>query len=54
MIRKNAEEIGNLIRQFLRAEGLETPLNEYRAMRSWEEMYEEAMTAHYEEKGWLV
>lgn len=38
MIRKNAEEIGNLIRQFLRAEGLETPLNEYRAMRSWEEI----------------
>ena len=24
-----------------------------RDTRSWEEIYEEAMTAHYEEKGWL-
>ncbi len=35
MKRRNAVEIGNLIRQFLRAEGLETPLNEYRIIQAW-------------------
>ena len=38
MIRRKAVELGDLIRQFLRAEGLETPLNEYRAVRSWAEI----------------
>jgi len=35
MKRRNAVEIGELIRQYLRAEGLETPLNEYRIIQSW-------------------
>lgn len=38
MIRRKAVELGDLIRQFLRTEGLETPLNEYRAVRAWEEV----------------
>lgn len=35
MRKKNAEEVGSLVRQFLRAEGLETPLNEYRIINAW-------------------
>ncbi|MBO4641521.1 MAG: DUF721 domain-containing protein [Bacteroidaceae bacterium] len=38
MIRRKAVELGDLVHQFLRAEGLETPLNEYRAVRSWPEI----------------
>lgn len=38
MKRRNAEEVGSLVLQFLRAEGLETPLNEYRIIRSWPEV----------------
>ncbi|MCQ2212095.1 MAG: DUF721 domain-containing protein [Bacteroidaceae bacterium] len=33
-----ASPIGNLIREALRNEGLETPLNQYRLIHSWEEV----------------
>ncbi len=38
MKRNNAEQIGNLIRSYLRQEGLESPLNEYRLVHSWKEV----------------
>ena len=38
MKRKNALAIGNLVRQYLREEGLETPLNQHRIIESWGEV----------------
>ena len=38
MRRNNAESIGDVIRQFLRQEGLETPLNERRIITAWPEV----------------
>ncbi len=38
MKKRQAEELKTLIYQFLRQEGLETPLNEYRAVASWQEV----------------
>ena len=35
MKRTDAESVGNLMAQWLRASGLETPLNEYRALQAW-------------------
>ena len=38
MKRNNTESIGNLIRQSMRQEGLESPLNEYRLIQGWKEV----------------
>lgn len=38
MKRNNAEQIGALIRQFLRQESLESPLNEQRLLSAWSEV----------------
>ena len=38
MRRNNAESIGDLIRKYLRHEGLETPLNEKRLIDAWSEI----------------
>ena len=38
MKRNNTEQIGDVIRQFLRQEGLETPLNEYRLVDAWKDV----------------
>ena len=38
MKRNDAEQIGALIRNFLRQESLETPLNEQRLINSWKEV----------------
>lgn len=38
MRRNNAEQIGDVIRYFLRQQGLESPLNEYRLVQAWDEM----------------
>lgn len=46
MQKVKALPIGLLIRQFLREEGLETPLNEYRAVNSWKDVMGE-MVARY-------
>lgn len=35
MRRTNSEPIGDLLRQFLRQQGLESPLNEYRLVQGW-------------------
>ena len=38
MKRKKAIPIGDLVRQYLRDEGLETPLNQHRLISSWGEV----------------
>ena len=38
MKRNNTEQIGDVLRQFLRQQGLETPLNEYRLVDAWKEV----------------
>ncbi|KAA6351048.1 hypothetical protein EZS27_001611 [termite gut metagenome] len=38
MKRNNAEHIGKLVNQFLRQQGLESPLNEQRLIHSWSEV----------------
>lgn len=38
MKRKKAMPIGDLLRQYLRHEGLETPLNQHRLVSSWSEV----------------
>lgn len=38
MKRKKAIAIGDLLRQYLREEGLETPLNQQRLLNSWGEV----------------
>lgn len=49
MKRKNAEQIGQLIQQYLRRECLETPLNEQRLLASWSEVLGPAMAAYTRE-----
>ena len=38
MRRSKAEQLGRIVRQFMRQEGLESPYNEYKLMNSWEEI----------------
>lgn len=38
MRRNKAESIGDIVRQYLRQEGLETPLNELRVASAWPEV----------------
>jgi hypothetical protein len=38
MRKKKAEQVGAVIHQFLREEGLETPYNEYRLIEAWPEV----------------
>ena len=38
MKRNNTEQVGDVIRQLLRQEGLETPFNEYRLVESWKDV----------------
>lgn len=38
MRRNNAEQIGDIIRKFLRQNALETPLNEYRLIEAWKDV----------------
>ncbi len=46
MQRVKSLPLGQILRQFLREEGLETPLNEYRAVSCWNEVMGE-MVARY-------
>lgn len=46
MQRVKAKPIGELIRQFLREEGIETPLNEYRAVSCWGEVMGELVSRY--------
>lgn len=38
MKKSNAAPLGDLVRQICREQGLETPLNEYRLVQSWNEV----------------
>ena len=38
MKRNNTEQVGDVIRQLLRQQGLETPLNEYRLVEAWKDV----------------
>lgn len=38
MRRNNTEQIGDIIRKFMREEGLESPLNEHRLVEAWREV----------------
>ncbi len=38
MKRNNASQIGLLIRQFMRQNGMESPLNEYRLVEAWKDV----------------
>ncbi len=49
MKRNNAEQIGVLIRNYLRQEALESPLNERRLIASWEEVLGPAIASYTRE-----
>lgn len=46
MRRNNAEHIGDVIRFFLRQQGLESPLNEYRLVQAWKDVVGPAMARY--------
>lgn len=46
MRRNNAEHIGDVIRYFLRQQGLESPLNEYRLVQAWSNVVGPAMARY--------
>ena len=46
MRRNNAEQVGDVIRFFLRQQGLESPLNEYRLVQAWSDVVGPAMAQY--------
>lgn len=46
MKRNNTEQIGDVLRQFLRQQGLETPLNEYRLVDAWKDVVGPVITSY--------
>ncbi len=46
MKRNNTELLGDVIRRFLRQEGLETPLNEYRLVDAWKDVVGPTVTRY--------
>ena len=46
MIRKKEQKLGSLLHHFLREQGLETPLNEYRAVQIWPEIVGPAISRY--------
>ena len=46
MRRNNAEQIGDVIRYFLRQQGLESPLNEYRLVQAWRDVVGPVITRY--------
>ncbi len=38
-----SEQVGDVVRQFLRSEGLETPLNQHRLIAAWSEVMGEGI-----------
>jgi len=46
MRRKNTEQVGMVIGQFLRQEGLETPYNQYRIIQAWPTVMGEAINKY--------
>lgn len=50
MRRSKAEQVGDIVRLFMRQEGLETPYNQYRLVNSWEEVMGEGIARFTSEK----
>lgn len=46
MKKNEAMNVGDIIRKYLREEGLETPLNEYRLIQSWPMVVGSEMSAY--------
>lgn len=46
MKRNNTELLGDVIRRYLRQEGLETPLNEYRLVDAWKDVVGSSITRY--------
>lgn len=46
MIRKKEQKLESLIQQFMRQQGLETPLNEYRAVQAWPDIVGSAIARY--------
>ena len=46
MRRNDAEQIGEMIRKFIRQSGLESPLNEYRLVQAWREVVGPAISRY--------
>ena len=46
MKRNNTEQIGDVLRQFLRQQWLETPLNEYRLVDAWKDVVGPVITRY--------
>lgn len=46
MRHSNAEQLGSIINQLIRQEGLETPLNQYRLIESWKEVMGEGIARY--------
>lgn len=46
MKRNNTELLGDVIRRYLRQEGLETPLNEYRLVDAWKDVVGPSITRY--------
>ncbi len=46
MKRRQAEMFGTLLREFLRTEGVETPLNEHRLVAAWPEVMGQAIARY--------
>lgn len=49
MKRNNTENIGDVLRRFLREEGLETPLNEKRLLDAWNDVLGPFITSYTKE-----
>ena len=50
MKRRNTEEVTDVLHQYLRLNGLEGPLNEYRLLQAWEEVMGEAVARYTTQK----
>ena len=46
MRRKNTEQLDSILARYLRNEGLETPLNEYRLVNAWSEVMGAAVACY--------
>lgn len=49
MKKTNTQSLGNVILEFLRATGLETPLNEHRVMQAWSDVLGPSLSAYTKE-----
>ncbi len=46
MRKQKAEQVGDLIRQMMREEGIETPYNEYRLIEAWPEVMGQGISSY--------